>query len=124
MLGDAPAVREDLVALGVFLGRDVAELLQQRHVHVRLDVARYAGVPVPIPGAADVGSLVDEPDALHTELAQPGPGQQSAESGADDRDIDVVAQWRPGEIWFAPRIFGELGKGPCDLDVLCDSVGP
>ena len=91
MLGDAPAVREDLVALGVFLGRYVAEFLQQRHVHIRLDVTCDAGVAVPVPGAAHVGGLVDEPDVLHSKLTQPHAGQQPAEPGADDCDVNLVA---------------------------------
>ena len=124
MLGDASAVREDLVALGVLLGRDVAQLLQQRHVHVRLDVTRDARVPVPVPGAAHVGGLVDQPDALHAELPQPGTGQQSAEPGADDRDIDLVGQRGAGEMRVTPGVFGESSERPGDLDVLCDSVGP
>ena len=63
VLGDAPAVRQDLRALGVLLGGDVAELLEQRHVHVGLDVTRDARVAVPVPGAAHVGRLVDQPHA-------------------------------------------------------------
>ena len=110
------------VALGVFLGRDVAQLLEQRHVHVRLDVARDARVPVPVPGAADVGGLVDQPDALHAELAQPRSGEQSAETGADDRDVDLVGQRCAREIRIAPGIVGESRKRPGDFDVLRDAV--
>ena len=68
MLGDALAVREDLGSLGVFIRRDVAELLQQRDVHVGLDVAGDPRIPIPVPGAAHVGRSVDQPHAVDTEL--------------------------------------------------------
>ena len=116
-------VREDLVALGVLLGRDVAQLLEQRHVHVRLDVAGDARIPVPVPGAAHVGGLVDQPDALHTQFAQPGAGEKPSEPGADDRDVDLVGQGVAGEIRVAPGVLRETGKRTGDLDVLRDTVG-
>jgi hypothetical protein len=68
----------------------IAQLLQQRHVDIRLDVTRNARVPVPVPGAAHVGGLVDEPDAAHAQSPQPGSGEQTTETGADDRNIDLV----------------------------------
>ena len=122
VFGDAPTVREDLVALGVLLGRDVAQLLEQRHVHVRLDVTGDARVPVPVPGAAHVGGLVDQPDALHAEFAQPGPGEKPSEPGADDRDVDLVGQRLASEVRIAPGILGESSKRTGDLDVLRDAV--
>ena len=96
VFGDPPAVGEDLRTLGVLLGRHVAELLEQRDVDVGLDVAGDPRVPVPVPGAADVGGLVDQPHALDAEFAQPRPGQQAAETGADDRDVDLVGEWVRG----------------------------
>ena len=69
VLGDALAVREDLGALGVFLRGDVAELFQQRDVHVGLDVAGDSRIAIPVPGAAHVGRPVDQPHAFDTELA-------------------------------------------------------
>ena len=110
MLGDALAVREDLRALRVFLGRDVTQLLEQRHVHIGLDVAGDARIPIPVPGAAHVGGLVDQPDALHTQIPQPGAGEKPTETGADYRDVDLVGQRCPGEIRIAPRIFCEVGE--------------
>ena len=123
VFGDAPAMREDLVAFGVFLCRDVTQLLEQRHVHVRLDVTRDTRVPVPVPRAAHVGGLVDEPEALHTQVAQPRPDEQSPEAGADDRDVDIVGQRVARETGVAPGVVREASKRPCDFDVLGDAVG-
>src|SRR3954469_23047680 len=122
MFGDAAAGGEDLVALGVLLGGDVPQLLEQRHVHVGLDVARDARIPIPVPRTPDVGSLVDQPDALHTEFAQPGPDKKSAESGADNRDVNVIAQRAACEVWVAPGIIPEFSKSARDLDILRDAV--
>ena len=37
-------------------------LFQQRHVHHRRRVALRAGIPVPVPGAAEAAALLDDPD--------------------------------------------------------------
>jgi hypothetical protein len=124
VFGDASAVRKYLVAFGVLLGWDVAQLLQQRHVDIRLDVTRYARVPVPVPGAAHVGGLVDEPDAAHAEFPQPGSGEQTTETGADDRDIDLVRQRIAREVRIAPRVVGKTSKRTSDLEILRNTVGP
>src|SRR5206468_2363559 len=90
--GDRPAVLEDLGCERVLVLGDVAELLEQREVHVRLHVAHGAGIAVPVPRAADVARLLDQTDALEPSLAEPGAGEQSAEPGADDGDVDVVEE--------------------------------
>ena len=59
VLADRPAVGEDLRRPDVLLRRHVAELLEQRQVDVRLDVAHRARVAVPVPGAAEVAALLD-----------------------------------------------------------------
>ena len=58
----------------------------------------------------------------HTEFPEPGPGEQSAEPGADDRDVDLVGQWAAGESRIAPGVLGESSKWAGDLDVLRDAV--
>ena len=69
--GDGAAVLEDLRRARVLLRRDVADLLEQRQVDVRLDVARRARVAVPVPGAAEVAALLDEAEVVDAGLAQP-----------------------------------------------------
>lgn len=122
MLGDAPAMREDLRTLGVLLGRQIANLLQQRHIDVRLDIAGDAGVSVPVPGAADVGRLVDQPDVGDAEFPQPGTGKQTAEPGADDRDVDLVGDRLTRFGRTRPRVGRETGEITGHLDVLTDTV--
>src|ERR1700709_729415 len=56
---DALAVREDLRRMRVFLGLHVRGLFEQRHVDQRSRVALRAGIPVPVPGTAEVAALLD-----------------------------------------------------------------
>ena len=76
----------------VLLLRDVADLLEQRQVDVRLDVAHRARVAVPVPGAAEVAALLDDADVVDAGLAQPRAGEQAAEAAADDDDVDLVGE--------------------------------
>ena len=90
MLADAPGVGADLVGLGVALGRHVAGFLKQRHVNVRFDVARRAGITIPIPRPAEVAANLDDADALDPGLAQPRRGQQPAEAAANDQHVGRI----------------------------------
>src|SRR5262249_27573624 len=51
---DRPAVRQDLRGASVFLRGHVLELLEERQINVRLDVAHRARVAIPVPGAAEI----------------------------------------------------------------------
>jgi hypothetical protein len=90
VFADAAAVLEDLGRVRVLLGRHVAGLFQQRHVHVRGRVALRARVAVPVPGAAEVSRFVDDADVVDTRLLQPRTGDQAGEAAADARDRHVV----------------------------------
>lgn len=68
-VGDGLQVQPDLFAVGVALGRDVIEFLEQGQVLIGLHVTHHARVAVPVPGAADSAGPVDDPDALHAGLA-------------------------------------------------------
>ena len=91
--GDAAAVFEDLRRPGVLLAGDVGGLLQEREVHVGLDVALCSRVPVPVPGAAEVAALLNDAKVVDPGLREPCAGDQAGEPAADDRDGDVVGQW-------------------------------
>src|ERR1700684_995599 len=80
----------DLLAEGVTPGGDVAELLEQREVDVRLDIAHHARVAVPVPGTPDPTRLVDDADPLDAGLAELGPDRDSGDPSAHDHDIDLV----------------------------------
>ena len=71
MPADPLGVLEDLGDEGVLLLRHVAELLEQRQVAVRLDVALRAGVAVPVPGAAEVAAGLDDAEVGDALLGQP-----------------------------------------------------
>ena len=75
VLGDTTAVSEDLGALCILLGRDITEFLEQGHIDVRLDVASDSGVAIPVPGPADIGGLIDQPDVVDAELFAPDADQ-------------------------------------------------
>ncbi len=113
----------DLVAERVLLLRHVADLLEQRQVGIRLDVAGDAGVAIPVPGAAEVAGRIDDTDALDTRLAQPRSRQQPAEAAADDRNLHVVEQRRAGEARRDIRVVEVMGEPPFDLDVLLVPIG-
>ena len=89
MAAEQLAVLEDLGGVGVLHGRHVAGLLQHREVDVGLDVAHAARVPVPVPGAAEVAALLDDPEVGDAELGQVGGGEHPAEATADDDDLGV-----------------------------------
>ena len=108
--------------MGVLLLRDVADLLQQREVDVRLDVARRARIAVPVPRAAEVAALLHDAQVVDARLAQPGTGEQPAEAAADDEHLDVVEQRRAFDA-FDVGIVDVVGELAGDLDVLVVAVG-
>src|ERR1700733_9798020 len=110
LLCDALAVRKDLRTLRVLFGRDVAEFLQQRDVHIALDIAGDPRIPIPIPGAAYVGRPVDQPPTFHAELTQPHRRQQPTEAGTHDRNVHLVGAGFADEFPVDPRAFGETGE--------------
>ena len=90
LLADAAAVLEDLGRVRVLLGRHVAGLFEQRHVHERRGVALRAGIAVPVPGAAEVAALLDDADVVDAGFLEPGAGDEAGEPAADERERDVV----------------------------------
>ena len=98
---DALAVRADLRAVHVFFRRHVPGLFQQRQVDHRRRVALRTGIPIPVPGAAEVAALLDEAH-VDSSFPQPGPGDQAGEPAADAYDGPVIGPRRP----FGPRRVG------------------
>jgi len=92
---------EDLRAVHVFLGRHVPGLFQQRQVDHGRRVALRAGVAVPVPGAAEVAALLDDPD-VDPGFPQPRSRHQAGESAADAHHGPVVGPGRP----LGPRGMG------------------
>ena len=129
--GHLLAVLEDLEPRGELHRRDVAHLLEQREVAVRLDVAGDARVAVPVPRAADVAALLAEADVDEPGLAQLVPQQQPGEPGADDEDVALVGQRLPrhrvgrvdvlevlGELALHRHVVGGAPPGLLELAVL------
>ncbi len=85
-----PAVLEDLGRGRVALGGHVARLLEQRKVGVGLDVAHAARIAVPVPRAAEVAALLDQPEVGDAELGQADRGEHPAEAAADDEDLGLL----------------------------------
>ena len=120
--GDRLAVLEDLRGERVLVLGDVPHLLEQRQVDVRLDVAHRARVAVPVPRAADVARLLDQPDAAVARLAQTGAHQETTEAAAHDRHLDVIEQRLAGESGFDVRVVDVVRELRRDLDVLVVGV--
>ena len=119
---DAPAMREDLGRMRVFLRRHVPGFLEQRHVDHRRRIALRAGIAVPVPGAAEIAALLDDADIPDAGFRQPRGGGKPCKAAADEGEGDVVGfgiargDRRIGIV----EIMGELSL---DLDVLVVAVG-
>ncbi len=122
VLGDALAVFEDLGGVRVLLRRHVAGLLEEREVDERRGVALRAGVPVPVPVAADVAALVDDAHVVDAGLLQTCSGDEAGESAADERDGHLVEQ-RVALDAFAVDVVEVVGELSDRLDVLRVAVG-
>src|SRR5262249_42705639 len=73
----------------VLLFRDVAQLLEQRQITIGLDVALRTGIPIPVPGAAEIAARLDDPQVRDAALLESRCGEHAAKTTADDRDVDV-----------------------------------
>ncbi len=118
VLADGPAVGQDLRRARILLHRHVAQLFQQRQVDVAFDVAGRAGIAVPVPGAAEVAALLDDPDVRNPGLAQPRGGQLPAETAAHHHDLDLVGQRLAAEARLHIGIVEVAGELTGDLAVL------
>ena len=121
VLPDALAVLEDLGRVGVLLGRHVAGLFEEGEVDHRRGVALSARVAIPVPGAAEVASLLDDPDVVDAGLVQHRAGDQAREASADEGNGDVIGQ---GLSLFDLDIgvFEVVGELADRLDVLLVAV--
>lgn len=120
---DPHRVAADLVPGGVLPLRHVSGLVQHRQVHVRLDVAVDARVPVPVPGAPEVAALLHDPHAPHAPLPQPRPGEDAAESAADHGDVDGVVAGVALSRPLGVRVGGVVAELRVGVPVLGGSVG-
>ena len=101
---DPLTMGQDLRPACVLLARDIASLLQERHVDVGLDVAANPRIPVPVPDASEVGTLLEHADVLDPGLAQPSGRDEPREPAADHGDLDGVGLRWPGEALVGERI--------------------
>ena len=125
LLGDSLTVGEDFIAFGKTALWHVAHLVEQRQVVVRGHVAGDARVAVPVPGAAHIGTALDNPNALDAVLAQPGRGQQGREAAADEQTLDRIVDRLAGLECAAVGIVLVLGQRPAQLGrVLGRALGP
>ena len=121
--GDSTAMLHDLRSARVLLARDVGRLLQQRQIHVGLDVALCSGISVPVPGAAEVATFFDDAKVVDARLREPGRRDEARKSTADDCNSDVVDQRRSVD-GLGVRILEVVGELSGDLDVLVVPVSP
>ena len=94
--------------IGIFLLRGKLGFFQQGEIDVRLDVARSARIPVPIPRAAKVAALFDNPEIINAGLAQARRSQHAAKAASDNRHFNLILN-RPAlkrlvDIWIVDKI--------------------
>src|SRR5207302_10745608 len=123
LLPDTLAVLENLGRMRILLGWHVTCLFQQRHVDEARRVALRPRVAVPVPGAAEVTPLLDDPDIVDARLLQPGTGDQPREAPADERHRDVVGL-RPSGRDRRVRVVGVVGELILQFLVLVVAVRP
>ena len=122
MATESLAVVKDLPGVGVLLPGHVADLLEERKVDVGLDIALGPRVPVPVPGATEIASLLDDPQVLHPGITEAGPHLQSPETTSDDHDIDLIDQGRTVDTRLDVGVIGVVGERSDDVDVLVVAV--
>ncbi len=123
LFADATRVGQDFRREGVLLLRDVAGLLEQRQIYVRLNIALRTGIAVPVPGAAEVATFLDDADILHTGLAQTRAGKEASEAAADDQNVNRVGQRRASESRRDVGIIDVVAVVALHFDVLFIAVG-
>jgi hypothetical protein len=90
LLADALAVRQYFRRMRIFLRRHVAGFFEQRHVDHRRGIALRAGIPVPVPGAAEVAALLDDPNIPDTGFRQPRGSGEPGKAPAEESEGDVI----------------------------------
>ena len=117
-------VFEDLRLVCELVVRDVAELLAERQVDVRLRIAGSARIAVPVPGAAEVATVLEDADIIEARLAQARGGQQAAETSADDENLDLVTHRRSIDRCLHVGIVDVMRQRTLDANVLVIAVCP
>src|SRR6266481_5682029 len=122
MFADAPRVLEYLRRIGVPLLRDIAGLFEQRQIDVRLYIALRTRIAIPVPGAAEIATLLDDADTLHAGFAESRCREQAAEAAADDHNFDRVVQRLARETRIDIRIVHVPTEVAFGFDVLMIAV--
>ena len=113
---------KNFVGVGVtFLGC-VAELVEQRQIAVRLDVALGTGIAVPVPGATEVTRLLDNTQVRNTLFPQTRGTEHATETGTDDQHIDFVSQRcalnLPLHKWVSEQVIEALSSAAILIAVI------
>ena len=124
MTADPLALLEDLAAIGVAVLGEIAHLLEQRHVAIRLDVALHPGVAVPIPGAAEVAAHLDDADVADAGFLHTRSREQAGKASTEDGDIEIFRDRIPFDGRRVGIDFVEVGEIFRGLDVLPLAFGP
>jgi hypothetical protein len=90
LLADTLAVREDFRRMRILLRGHMAGFFEQRHVDHRRGIALRARIPVPVPGAAEVATLLYDADIPDAGFGQARGGGEPGKAAADEGEADVV----------------------------------
>src|SRR5580693_7298832 len=108
----------DLIAGSVLEARNLADLLQQRHIDQGLAVTGDPGVTVPVPGATEIATRFDNPEVSDSGPAQLDRREQSGDPATDDHDVHQVGARVPDDRCVRVRVSGEVGERSIDRHVL------
>ena len=122
VFSDASTVLANLRALGIFLGGDNAKFFTKRQVNIGFCVAGCTGVSIPVPGAAKVASLFNNPQVLEARFPKPSAGNQSAETTPDNDDLGFVGERFAWGCRFDIGIFDVIGKVVGHFNVLVVTI--
>jgi hypothetical protein len=124
MTTNRTGIFRDFRSLRIFFGWYVADLLQQRQVHIGLHVARCARIAIPVPDSAEIGTPLYHANLLDACFAQATGGQQPGKSAAHDNHIHLVPDRRAGKTRNAVGIILKMGKLVLNCDILRVAVWP
>src|SRR6202035_2341416 len=122
VLSDPLGVLEDLRREGVLLLRYIAGLFEQRQIDVGFDIALGAGIAVPVPGPAEIPSLLDNTDLGDPDLLKPRRGQQPTKAATDDHCVEPFSQRRACEARIGVGVVIVVLERAGDFPVLIVTV--
>src|SRR5436305_5988993 len=94
MLADIAAVLKHFRGIRVSMLRRVIQLLKEREINVRFDVAHRARISIPVPRPTKIACFVDYANIFKTGLTKASASQKTAKSGTCNDHVCMLADGR------------------------------